>query len=65
MPSKRSSLLQEVFSLSVSISTSITPATMFKKTELEFFDLLLMIEKGITREYVMQYIDIQQQIINI
>ena len=65
MPSKRSSLLQEVFSLSVSISTSITLASMFKKTELEFFDLLLMIEKGIRREYVMQYIDIQQQIINI
>ena len=65
MPSKRSSLLQEVLSLSVSISASITPGNMFKKTELEFFDLLLMIEKGIRREYVMQYIDIQQQIINI
>ena len=65
MPSKRSSLLQEGFSLSVSISTLITPESMFKKTELEFFDLLLMIEKGIRREYVMQYIDIQQQIINI
>ena len=65
MPSKRSSLLQEVFSLSVSISASITPGSMFKKTELEFFDLLLMIKKGIRREYVMQCIDIQQQIINI
>ena len=28
-------------------------------------DMLLMVEKGIEEEYVMQYIDMQKQIINI
>ena len=50
-------------------STWISMASLFKTTEIKLdlltdIDMLLMIEKGIEVEYVVQYIDMQKHTIN-